>query len=72
MFVRRARREREDAAIVRVADERRARIWLQVGAHVVEHQAQLRPVTFLDLDAVRATEQKRVEEQLCNEAVIAG
>ena len=72
MVVRFAPDDWQELSVIRVADERRAPVGPEVCADVFEHRAEPVPVSSLNLDSVRAAECEGVEEQLRDEAVVAG
>ena len=47
--------DRQNLSAVRVADERRASIRPQIGAHVLNHRTQIAPIFFRDVYAVDMT-----------------
>jgi len=63
---------REYLSAIRVTYQRRARVWPQVSAQVLNHRAQIAPVLFIDVETVQAAKHKREEEQLDLQTVIAG
>src|SRR5688572_14517775 len=61
----------QNSPVIGVADEGCKPVRPHVSTNVREHLVKLGPVSLIDFNAVGIAEHERVEQEFCNEAVIA-